>query len=281
MKKVIIRIPQLVLAATLAYGCGSKDSSTETKVQSTQLSYEYSERINGIECTTHRQSFASQQDRCLGLLNDELNHGCARGLRDLEYTHSCGPKPLIQDQVSQKPDVIEKKEIPVAVTPPIPTQPNLPTQPGLPHSKNGNAIAGSVITPFALKLMSQKSIFISVLTGEINLDEKNLEKMNRLDLTDLNDRVLVIPGQEKNTCLKDLASLLILINEGSSITITLITDEDTTTDKELPCMVAAKAMKDNGFTLTGFVKVKNFIETLYEKLTLTVTTVNSQNPEKF
>ena len=50
-----------------------------------QRSYSYEE--DG--CKTGEHVFYSLTDYCEGLKNEELNHGCAKDLRDAEYRLSC------------------------------------------------------------------------------------------------------------------------------------------------------------------------------------------------
>jgi hypothetical protein len=62
----------LAVALWLASGCGTEDK---------KFTYELSE--NG--CSTGSHTFESLEEQCAALKNEDINHGCAYGMRKSHY----------------------------------------------------------------------------------------------------------------------------------------------------------------------------------------------------
>lgn len=64
-----------------AVACSSNHSDS-TPSQRVEMSESYSYQFNENGCDTDKQSFSSVADYCLGLQNENVNHGCALDLRE-------------------------------------------------------------------------------------------------------------------------------------------------------------------------------------------------------
>ncbi len=79
MLKFLIRILTASFSIAFISGCDSTSKSED-------LNYSYS--YNG--CQTGEQHFSSMNDMCEGLKSENLNHRCARELRErVFHEHSC------------------------------------------------------------------------------------------------------------------------------------------------------------------------------------------------
>jgi hypothetical protein len=66
----------IVLSLSSLAACGSTEASDESKSEK----YTYEFEFNG--CKTGKHSFSSKSEYCEALLDDDLNHGCARSMRE-------------------------------------------------------------------------------------------------------------------------------------------------------------------------------------------------------
>jgi hypothetical protein len=64
--------------------CGS-DSKKHRDVSNENYSYDYD--VNG--CKTGEHDFPSKEAYCKGLVDEELNHGCAFELREKTFANEC------------------------------------------------------------------------------------------------------------------------------------------------------------------------------------------------
>jgi hypothetical protein len=79
------------------YNCvvvlGNRPSATDAAPAASKIesySYELSESVNGVGCTTGKQTFSSRRELCEGLKNDGLNQNCALSSRqELFENYSC------------------------------------------------------------------------------------------------------------------------------------------------------------------------------------------------
>lgn len=62
---------------------GGAAAPSQSKVEN--YSYELSESVNGVSCTTGKQTFSSRIELCEGLVSDERNQNCALSSRQELY----------------------------------------------------------------------------------------------------------------------------------------------------------------------------------------------------
>src|SRR5437899_1111722 len=92
----------LVLMLLLAFalvGCGSGNDDSDVGVdeqaqkrwpEKGSYTYNYTDTINSVSCSTDLKTFNSKAAYCVGLTNDEFNKGCALSSRKSTYKEKCG-----------------------------------------------------------------------------------------------------------------------------------------------------------------------------------------------
>lgn len=75
----------LTLLVVTACGPAPFKPAKRVTIRPSSYSYEY----NDHGCKTGKQTFASQDEYCKGLMDDELNNNCARESREGTYNQKC------------------------------------------------------------------------------------------------------------------------------------------------------------------------------------------------
>lgn len=115
IRSLLIVSGSVLLASCQLFHRGSDSDKNPEAV--TTFSYSFDE--NG--CKTGQQTFTSREDMCRGLLDDERNQNCARGLREERYKSACGP--------------LESDTVPEPTSTPDPGETNAPTTTTVPFKR--------------------------------------------------------------------------------------------------------------------------------------------------
>lgn len=77
----------ILLAIFAAPSCGPAPfkPAKRVRIQPSSYTYEY----NDQGCKTGKQTFATKDEYCRGLMDDELNNYCARSSRETTFNEQC------------------------------------------------------------------------------------------------------------------------------------------------------------------------------------------------